>query len=180
MMGKDKAEIIKMFKSDVDSVLGEYYDEQEKEEVEDFEGRWQYMINDITDKMYRFRDIAIEQREEVISQRALNSYNYIIEEINRFLGEDNWEDAFVLDPKHIEELKEARREAALNEQVEELTNEMQRYLDAIQESENLIAKLKERNVAEEIINDEIEMISSNKQKAEELKKKIKALNEQKD
>ena len=179
-MGKDKAEIIKMFKSDVDSVLGEYYDEQEKEEVEDFEGRWQYMINDITDKMYRFRDIAIEQREEVISQRALNSYNYIIEEINRFLGEDNWEDAFVLDPKHIEELKEARREAALNEQVEELTNEMQRYLDAIQESENLIAKLKERNVAEEIINDEIEMISSNKQKAEELKKKIKALNEQKD
>ena len=179
-MGKDKAEIIKMFKSDVDSVLGEYYDEQEKEEAEDFVGRWQYMINDIADKMYRFRDIAIEQREEVISQRALNSYNYIIEEINRFLGEDNWEDAFVLDPKHIEELKEARREAALNEQVEELTNEMQRYLDAIQESENLIAKLKERNVAEEIINDEIEMISSNKQKAEELKKKIKALNEQKD
>ena len=179
-MGKDKAEIIKMFKSDVDSVLGEYYDEQEKEEVEDFEGRWQYMINDITDKMYRFRDIAIEQREEVISQRALNSYNYIIEEINHFLGEDYWEDDFVLDPEHIEELKEARREAALNEQVEELTNEMQRYLDAIQESENLIAKLKERNVAEEIINDEIEMISSNKQKAEELKKKIKALNEQKD
>ena len=77
-------------------------------------------------------------------------------------------------------INEARREAALNEHLEKLTNEMQRYLDAIQESENLIAKLKERNVAEEIINDEIELISSNKQKAEELKKKIKALNEQKD
>ena len=179
MMGKDKAEIIKMFKSDVDSVLGEYYDEQEKEEVEDFEGRWQYMINDITDKMYRFRDIAIEQREEAISQRALNSYNYIIEEINRFLGEDNWEDAFVLDPKHIEELKEARREAALNEQLEELTNERQRYFDAIQDSEVLIEKLREKNSAPSIIDEELALIDKNKKMIEDLNSKIEELKKEK-
>ena len=174
-MEKDKAKIIKMSKSDVDSVLGEYYDEQEKEEVESIESSWQYLINDIGDRLYRFRDIVKEQREDVISQRALIDYNYIIEEINHFLGEDYWEDDFVLDPEHIEELKEARREAALNEQLEELTNERQRYFDAIQDSEVLIAKLREKNSAPSIIDGELALIDKNKKMIEDLNSKIEEL-----
>ena len=81
--------------------------------------------------MYSFRDYIVEQREDVISQRALNSYNDIIGEINRFLGEDDWEDDFVLDEAHIEELKEDRKEEARNRQLSDLNAERQRYLDAI-------------------------------------------------
>ena len=104
---KDKAKIISML--GVDSVLGAFYDEEEENAVKDVEESWSYTINDIADKLYSFRNYVKEQREDVISKRALDSYNNIIEEINHFLGEDDWEDDFVLDEAHIEELKEARK-----------------------------------------------------------------------
>ena len=172
---KEKARTISIF--GVDSVLGAFYDEEEENAVKDVEGRWSYTINDIADKLYAFRDYVIEQREDVISQRALDSYNYIIEEINHFLGEDYWEDDFVLDEAHIEELKQARKEEALNSQLAELETERQRYLDAIEESEALISKLKERNADPSIIADEQALIDQNKASIEQLDKQIAELRE---
>jgi len=172
---KEKARTISMI--GVDSILGAFYDEKEENTVKDVEERWSYTINDIADKLYAFRDYVIEQREEVISQRALDSYNYIIEEINHFLGDDSWEDDFVLDEAHIEEVKEARREEALNSQLAELETERQRYLDAIEESEALISKLKERNADPSIIADEQALIDQNKACIEQLDKQIAELQE---
>lgn len=59
---------------------------------------------------------------------------------------------------HIEKLKEARREEALNSLLADLEAERQHYLDAIEESETLISKLKERNVDSSIIADEQTLI----------------------
>ena len=172
---KDKARTISMI--GVDSILGAFYDEKEENTVKDVEERWSYTINDIADRLYAFRDYVIEQREEVISQRALDSYNNIIEEINHFLGNDSWEDDFVLDEAHIEELKEARKEEALNSQLADLETERQRYLDAIEESEALISKLKERNADPSIIADEQALIDQNKACIEQLDKQITELQE---
>ena len=172
---KEKSKTISMF--GVNSVLGEFYDEEEENAVKDVEESWSYTINDIADKLYSFRDYVKEQREDVISKRALDSYNNIIEEINHFLGEDDWEDDFVLDEAHIEELKEARREEALNSQLADLETERQRYLDAIEESETLISKLKERNANPSIIADEQALIDQNKACIEQLDKQIAELRE---
>ena len=173
---KEKAKTISMI--GVDSVLGAFYDEEEENAVKDVEESWSYTINDIADRLYAFRDYVIEQREEVISQRALDSYNNIIEEINHFLGNDSWEDDFVLDEAHIEELKEARKEEALNSQLADLETERQRYLDAIEESEALISKLKERNADPSIIADEQALIDQNKACIEQLDKQIAELSDQ--
>ena len=172
---KEKAKTISMI--GVDSVLGAFYDEKEENAVMDVEERWSYTINDIADRLYSFRDYVIEQREEVISQRALDTYNNIIERINHFLGEDDWEDDFVLDEAHIEELKEARKEEALNSRLVDLEAERQRYLDAIEESETLISKLKERNADPSIIADEQALIDQNKACIERLDKQIAELQE---
>ena len=172
---KEKAKTISMI--GVDSVLGAFYDEKEENAVKDVEENWSYTINDIADRLYAFRDYVIEQREEVISQRALDSYNNIIEEINHFLGNDSWEDDFVLDEAHIEELKEARKEEALNSQLADLETERQRYLDAIEESETLISKLKERNADPSIIADEQALIDQNKACIEQLDKQIAELSD---
>jgi len=172
---KEKARTISMI--DVESVLGAFYDEEEENAVRDVEERWSYTINDIADRLYAFRDYVIEQREEVISQRALDSYNYIIEEINHFLGEDDWKDDFVLDEAHIEELKQARKEEARNRQLSDLNAERQRYLDAIEESEAIISKLKERNADPSIIADEQAIIDHNKTSIEELEKQIAELSD---
>ena len=155
---KEKAKTINIFGVDVESVLGAFYDEKEENTVKDVEERWSYTINDIADRLYAFRDYVIEQREDVISQRALDSYNNIIEEINHFLGEDDWEDDFVLDEAHIEELKQARK--------------------AIEESEALISKLKERNADPSIIADEQALIDQNKACIEQLDKQIAELSDQ--
>jgi DNA repair exonuclease SbcCD ATPase subunit len=173
---KDKAKTISML--DVDSILGAFYDEKEENAVMDVEERWSYTINDIADRLYSFRDYVIEQREEVISQRALDTYNNIIERINHFLGEDYLEDDFVLDEAHIEELKEARKVEALNNQLSDLESERQRYLDAIEESEALISKLKERNADPSIIADEQALIDQNKACIEQLDKQIAELSDQ--
>ena len=172
---KEKARTISMI--GVDSVLGAFYDEEEENAVKDVEESWSYTINDIADKLYSFRDYVKEQREDVISKRALDSYNNIIEEINHFLGEDDWEDDFVLDEAHIEELKEARKEEALNSRLVDLEAERQRYLDAIEESEALISKLKERNADPSIIADEQALIDQNKACIEQLDKQIAELRE---
>ena len=113
----------------------------------------------------------------MISQRALDTYNNIIERINHFLGEDYLEDDFVLDEAHIEELKEARKVEALNNQLSDLESERQRYLDAIEESEALISKLKERNADPSIIADEQALIDQNKACIEQLDKQIAELRE---
>ena len=172
---KEKASTISMI--GVDSILGAFYDEKEENAVMDVEERWSYTINDIADRLYSFRDYVKDQREEVISKRALDSYNNIIEEINHFLGEDDWEDDFVLDEAHIEELKEARKEEALNSRLVDLEAERQRYLDAIEESEALISKLKERNADPSIIADEQALIAQNKACIEQLDKQIAELQE---
>ena len=173
---KEKARTISMI--GVDSILGAFYDEKEENAVMDVEERWSYTINDIADRLYSFRDYVIEQREEVISQRALDTYNNIIESINHFLGEDYLEDDFVLDEAHIEELKEARKVEALNNQLSDLEAERQRYLDAIEESEALISKLNERNADPSIIADEQALIDQNKACIEQLDKQIAELSDQ--
>ena len=172
---KDKAKTVSMI--GVDSILGAFYDEEEENTVKDVEGRWSYTINDIADRLYSFRDYVIEQREEAISQRALDSYNNIIERINHFLGDDDWEDDFVFDEAHIEELKQARKVEALNNQLADLEAERQRYLDAIEESEALISKLKERNADPSIIADEQALIDQNKASVEQLDRQIAELSD---
>lgn len=87
------------------------------------------------------------------------------------------EDDFVLDEAHIEELKQARKEEALNSQLAELETERQRYMDAIEESEALISKLKERNADPSIIADEQALIDQNKARIEQLDKQIAELRE---
>lgn len=47
---KDKSKTISMF--GVNSLLGEFYDEEEENAVKDVEERWSYTINDIADKLY--------------------------------------------------------------------------------------------------------------------------------
>ena len=99
----------------------------------------------------------------------------MLNEVNELLCEEDWEDDYVPDEKHLEELKEARRIAALNQQLEDLETERQRYLEAIQESEALISKLKEKNVDPSIIADEKALIEKNKSCIEELNQQISAL-----
>lgn len=148
------------------------YNEQERER------KIQIIMQHENELLHDFRDAIIEYRKRAISMRAFEEYERILFEVNDTLGEDDWEDDFVPDEKHIEELKEARRIAALKQQLENLMTERQRYLDAIQESETLISKLKEKNVAPSIIADEQALIDKNKTCIEELDIQISALQDE--
>lgn len=145
------------------------YDEQEEERKNEL--FWEYLQN----LLYEFRETIIKYRKDAISQRAINEYKEMLNEVNELLCEEDWEDDYVPDEKHLEELKEARRIAALNQQLEDLETERQRYLEAIQESEALISKLKEKNVDPSIIADEKALIEKNKSCIEELNQQISAL-----
>ena len=145
------------------------YDEQEEERKNEL--FWEYLQN----LLYEFRETIIKYRKDAISQRAINEYKEMLNEVNELLCEEDWEDDYVPDEKHLEELKEARRIAALNQQLEDLETERQRYLEAIQESEALISKLKEKNVDPSIIVDEKALIEKNKSCIEELNQQISAL-----
>lgn len=207
-MAKEKTKIMKMFDAKTDTIPEDYYDEQERKEVEFIQWKWDYLTryellfddgfeNDLdeddfdeqeeerkiqriadrnTDILHEFRDTIVEYRKNAISMKAIDEYNNILFNVNDSLCEvDDWHDDFVIDPKHIAELKEKRREEARKHRLKELADERQRYIDAIQESESLIEILKERNASPVVIDDEQALIEKNKEAIKDLDSQIEAL-----
>lgn len=212
-MKQNKAKVINMFEAsnNADTELSnDYYDDQERKEVESIEWKWDYLnkcelfsydgIDDDEDEnlldnydpaeeerkaelvaehdvelLKQFKNRIIKCRKDAISQRAINDYTYLLGVVKEYLGEEDEEDDFVIDHQHIAELKQKRREESLKHQLQELKDERQRYLDAVQESESLIAKLKERNASPVVIEDEQALINKNQEAIKELSAKIVAI-----
>ena len=100
------------------------------------------------------------------------------DEISMTIGDLNDYEKEELDEAHIQQLIEAKKRKGHNKKLKSLTDERQRYLDAIQESETLISKLKEKNVDPSIIADEQALIDKNKTCIEELDIQIRALQDE--
>ena len=110
--------------------------------------------------------------------KAIDEYNKLLDELNSQLGEEDEEEEFVIDREHLEKVLEDRRIRGRQQQLKELNEERQRYLDAIEESEALISKLNERNADPSIIADEQALIDQNKACIEQLDKQIAELSDQ--
>ena len=66
----------------------------------------------------------------------------------------------------------------LNNKMVKLKTELKKYQDAKDEADNNISRLIERHVAQEIIDEEMELIKTNKKQIADLKKEIKALRDE--
>lgn len=174
-MKNEKAKNINMFDADINSVFDEYYDEEEKDDVEEAQYLWQSKYDDLLLVLNPLRERISEMRRNAISPRAIEEYDRIIDEISMTIGDLNDYEKEELDEAHIQQLIAAKKRNAHNKELKSLTDERQRYLDAIQESETLIAKLKEKNADPSIIDDEQALIDKNKSCIEELDQQISAL-----
>jgi hypothetical protein len=193
---EEKAKTVDMF--GLDPSLDTYYDEEERENVENVQYEWDYInkyhfstsfdddeeeeleafSDETRELLYDFRDRIRALRQDAISMKALEEYERILYEVNSELCEEDDEPEFVIDKEHLEKVKEDKRARALQQRLKELTEERQRYEESIQEEEVLIAKLKERNAAPSVIADEQTIIDNSKKAIEELDKQIEVLNEQ--
>ena len=68
--------------------------------------------------------------------------------------------------------------APLNTKMEKLKKKLKKFKDAKDEAENNISRLIERHVAQEIIDEEMESVKTNKKQIADLKKEIKALRDE--
>ena len=97
-------------------------------------------------------------------------------------GNDNW--FSVILPANEEAISFMKKKeknnklALLNSKMDTLKGKLKKYQDANDGTENTIAKLKERNAAQEIIDEEIESIKSNKKQISKLKEEIKVLRDE--
>jgi len=150
---------------------GEYVDD-------DDEGGGEHIpIGEIMSYISKLRDRVRAYRRNALSMKAIDEYNKLLDELNYQLGEEDEEEEFVIDRKHLEKVLEDRRIRGRQQQLKKLNEERQRYLDAIEESEALISKLKERNADSSIIADEQALIDQNKACIEQLDKQIAELRE---
>ena len=72
----------------------------------------------------------------------------------------------------LEKVLEDRRIRGRQQQLKELNEERQRYEEAIREEENIIAKLREKNAEQAVINEELVIVDKNKQIIEKLDMQI--------
>jgi hypothetical protein len=107
--------------------------------------------------------------------KAIDEYNKLLDELNYQLGEEDEEEEFVIDREHLEKVLEDRRIRGRQQQLKELNEERQRYEEAIREEEIIIAKLRERNADQSVIDEELTIVDKNKQNIEELDKQINEL-----
>ena len=75
----------------------------------------------------------------------------------------------------LEKVLEDRRIRGRQQQLKELNEERQRYEEAIREEENIIAKLRERNADQSVIDEELVIVDKNKQIIEKLDMQINEL-----
>jgi hypothetical protein len=107
--------------------------------------------------------------------KAIDEYNKLLDELNSQLGEEAEEEEFVIDREHLEKVLEDRRIRGRQQQLRELNEERQRYEEAIREEEIIIAKLRERNADQSVIDEELTIVDINKQNIEEIDKQINEL-----
>ena len=110
-----------------------------------------------------------------VSKKMQIEYNKLLDELNYQLGEEDEEEEFVIDREHLEKVLEDRRIRGRQQQLKELNEERQRYEEAIREEEIIIAKLRERNADQSVIDEELTIVDKNKQNIEELDKQINEL-----
>ena len=146
---------------------------------EDDEGGGEHIhISEVVNYISNLRERVRAYRKNALSMKAIDEYNKLLDELNSQLGEEDEEEEFVIDREHLEKVLEDRRIRGRQQQLKELNEERQRYLDAIEESEALISKLNERNADPSIIADEQALIDQNKACIEQLDKQIAELSDQ--
>ena len=123
----------------------------------------------------KLRDRVWAYRRNALSMKAIDEYNKLLDELNYQLGEEDEEEEFVIDREHLEKVLEDRRIRGRQQQLKELNEERQRYEEAIREEEIIIAKLRERNADQSVIDEELTIVDKNKQNIEELDKQINEL-----
>jgi hypothetical protein len=148
---------------------GEYVDD-------DDEGGGEHIpIGEIMSYISKLRDRVRAYRRNALSMKAIDEYNKLLDELNYQLGEEDEEEEFVIDREHLEKVLEDRRIRGRQQQLKELNEERQRYEEAIREEEIIIAKLRERNADQSVIDEELTIVDKNKQNIEELDKQINEL-----
>ena len=148
---------------------GEYVDD-------DDEGGGEHIpIGEIMSYISKLRDRVRAYRRNALSMKAIDEYNKLLDELNYQLGEECEEEEFVIDREHLEKVLEDRRIRGRQQQLKELNEERQRYEEAIREEEIIIAKLRERNADQSVIDEELTIVDKNKQNIEELDKQINEL-----
>jgi hypothetical protein len=148
---------------------GEYVDD-------DDEGGGEHIpIGEIMSYISKLRDRVRAYRRNALSMKAIDEYNKLLDELNYQLGEEDEEEEFVIDREHLEKVLEDRRIRGRQQQLKELNEERQRYEEAIREEEIIIAKLRERNADQSVIDEELTIVDKNKQNIEELDKPINEL-----
>ena len=148
---------------------GEYVDD-------DDEGGGEHIpIGEIMSYISKLRDRVRAYRRNALSMKAIDEYNKLLDELNSQLGEEDEEEEFVIDREHLEKVLEDRRIRGRQQQLKELNEERQRYEEAIREEENIIAKLRERNADQSVIDEELVIVDKNKQIIEKLDMQINEL-----
>ena len=143
---------------------------------DDDEGGGEHIpIGEIMSYISKLRDRVRAYRRNALSMKAIDEYNKLLDELNYQLGEEDEEEEFVIDREHLEKVLEDRRIRGRQQQLKELNEERQRYEEAIREEEIIIAKLRERNADQSVIDEELTIVDKNKQNIEELDKQINEL-----
>jgi hypothetical protein len=148
---------------------GEYVDD-------DDEGGGEHIpIGEVMSYISKLRERVRAYRRNALSMKAIDEYNKLLDELNYQLGEEDEEEEFVIDREHLEKVLEDRRIRGRQQQLKELNEERQRYEEAIREEENIIAKLREKNAEQAVINEELVIVDKNKQIIEKLDMQINEL-----
>lgn len=196
----EKAKNVNMFGKDLN--LDTYFDEEEEKNVRSVQREWdginkycfittfgedkakeqEAFIKEMRELLYSLRDRIRAYRKDALSIKAIEEYNEVLHEVNYELGEDDQEPEFVIDMEYLKKAKEDKRirelQMDIQMDIKVLAYKRQKILDSIQEEENLIAKLKERNASPSVIADEQAIIDNSKKEIEDLDKENDALNEQ--
>jgi hypothetical protein len=143
---------------------------------EDDEGGGEHIhISEVVNYISNLRERVRAYRRNALSMKAIDEYNKLLDELNSQLGEEDEEEEFVIDREHLEKVLEDRRIRGRQQQLKELNEERQRYEEAIREEENIIAKLRERNADQSVIDEELVIVDKNKQIIEKLDMQINEL-----
>jgi hypothetical protein len=143
---------------------------------EDDEGGGEHIhISEVVNYISNLRERVRAYRRNALSMKAIDEYNKLLDELNSQLGEEDEEEEFVIDREHLEKVLEDRRIRGRQQQLKELNEERQRYEEAIREEENIIAKLREKNAEQAVINEELVIVDKNKQIIEKLDMQINEL-----
>ena len=143
---------------------------------DDDEGGGEHIhISEVISYISHLRERVRAYRRNALSMKAIDEYNKLLDELNCQLCEEDEEPEFMINKEHLAKVIEDKRVRALQQRLKGLNEERQRYEEAIREEEIIIAKLRERNADQSVIDEELTIVDKNKQNIEELDKQINEL-----